>query len=136
MNGKERRRAIRIPLLKEYCFWNDGPEDRQDEMTDITKYGVFIKSIKMPSLGDILTIKLPLPSGLGLLTVPGKVVWRRWAVSKKNKDKLPLGFAVEFTETDDKRNQIIESYCIYLRNNQIIKVSRRIIEEFFESPIK
>ena len=127
---KERRKHMRIPLLSESCHWFDDQGRISDnEMTDINMGGVFIKSDLIPKNSEKVIVRFTLPGDLGNLNLTGVVVWKRWAVPKES--KLPKGFAVEFTENKISSIKILEAYCTYLRNKQIIKVSKRIVEAFF-----
>lgn len=129
---KERRTDIRIPLLAESMAWayEDAiKEVKTCKMTDISKNGVFIECSEYPEAGEVIQLYFQLPKELGILSLKAKVEWRRWAVTKKS--KLATGFGVSIIHTDPKIDKIMESYAIYLRNKQIILVSKRIIEEFF-----
>lgn len=132
MNNKERRTDIRIPILNEAMAWSyEGKiaETKTCKILDISKNGVFIESKEYPELGETIEIYFQLPKDLGILTLKVKVEWRRWANTKKN--PLPIGFGVSIIHTDAKLEKIMDSYVIYLRNKQIIQVSKKIIEEFF-----
>lgn len=127
-NTKERRKNIRIPLLGETCTWVSGEASITSQISNISNDGMFIKSDKMPEQKEI-DIRIALPGDLGVFEVPGKVVRKQWAALKKKSTEL--GFAVKFEIVQDNHQKIMDSYCIYLRNKQIITVSKRIIEEFF-----
>jgi Tfp pilus assembly protein PilZ len=130
--NKEKRKDIRIPLLTESVYWSKQIDTLSlitSKMTDISKNGLFIESNEYPIIGEIVKVCFKLPSDLGVLPLNAKVTWRRWASSKKN--KLPIGFGVNIIHEDPKLEQIMDKYVIYLRNKQIILVSKRIIEEFF-----
>ena len=131
--NKERRSQIRIDLISEFCLWSSANASIQteDKITNFSTKGMFIESTTQPKPKEILDIFLTLPGDLGNLSIQGTVVWKRWVVTKKTKD--PLGFAVEFIHTQSTR-PIIEALYTYLRNKQIITVSKRIIEEFFTGP--
>lgn len=128
--SKERRRSIRVPLISESCYWSSmNFKSKESAITDISEYGLFIKTSFMPEIKENIRVIINLPSDLGQLDLTAKVIIRRWAVSKKS--KLEKGFAVEFVNVPEDTAKILGSLCIYLRNKQIIEVSKRIIEEFF-----
>lgn len=129
-NVKERRAQLRVPLLSEKCTWlNQNWTSNESDLYDISSEGLYINSPKNPEINEVLEIQLKLPGDLGTLILKGKVVWRQWAQTKKN--KRPVGFAVKFIEVGPNVQKIMDSYCVYLRNKQIITVSKRIVEEFF-----
>lgn len=128
MSDKERRKTIRIPLLAEACTWVSGEDCISSQMLDISDAGVFVKSEKMPETKEV-EIRIALPGELGTIQLPGKVIRKQWAAVKKRKTEM--GFAVQFEVVQPGIKKILDSYCIYLRNKQIIVVSKRIIEEFF-----
>lgn len=131
---KERRKHMRIALISESCFWfDDQGKISHNSMTDINVGGVFIKSEVIPKSREKVVVRFHLPGELGNLNLAGVVVWKRWAVPKDS--KLPKGFAVEFVGNKPAYIKVLEAYCIYLRNRQIIKVSKRIIDEFFPKDI-
>ena len=127
---KERRKEIRVDLISEHCVWSNRDIPQQStNLINISKSGAFLESNSLPKIGDVVCIKLLLPSDLGILEIPGKVKWRRWASIKSK--QLPIGFGIEFMFDYIKTEKILEAYCTYLRNKQIIKVSQRIIDAFF-----
>lgn len=129
--NKERRREIRIPLLNESIFWTETgnmSELNTSKISDISKHGMFIETIRQPGIGEIIDLLVKLPAELGALDLKAKVVWRRWAVTKKDPKKL--GFSVQITYDNPKYEKIMDSFLIYLRNKQIIQVSKRILEEY------
>jgi len=132
---KEKRKTIRINLVHETCAWNtDNIPLENSEAMDISNEGMFIKSSKQPPNGEVITIKFLLPKDLGLLTLKGKVIWRQWAVTKKMKHEL--GFGVKFEDNALEVTKILDAFCVYIRNKQIIRVSKRILEEIFgQEPI-
>lgn len=134
MNIKERRKSIRVPLISESCAWADNTGTVTEcPMTDINNNGIYLVSSKQPKPGGLIEVRFKLPGDLGIIPVPSKVIWIRWAVTKDSKFKP--GFAVEFQlDAIPNIKKILDSYCIYLRNKQIIQVSKRIIEEFFTEP--
>lgn len=132
---KERRIEIRIPLIHESCTWtvSDNIEFETVQMNDISLNGAFIKTLKQPELNKELEIRLTLPGDLGILPLKASIQWRRWHSPKKS--KLPVGFAVKFKFDNLNIKKVMEAYCVYMRNRQIITVSKRIIEEFFGTPL-
>lgn len=130
---KERRKELRIALLNEFIGW--APIDKllklsNAKISDISKSGVFIESKEQLHIGEIVELYITLPKDLGIMNLKGEVTWRRWATTKKS--GLPIGFGVSIKHDNPKFEKIMESYTIYLRNKQIIEVSKRIIEEFFK----
>jgi len=127
---KEKRTEYRIVLLSEEVGWSyiGVVSKTQDKLVNVTSEGIFIESKLLPQSKDILEIVFLLPGNLGNLRVKGIVEWRRWAKLKKS--ELPLGFAVKLVHTEDSL-KIMKAYVIYLKNKQIITVSKRIIDEFF-----
>jgi Tfp pilus assembly protein PilZ len=133
MNIKEKRKTIRTKLINEQCAWStDNILLETSEVLNISTTGLFIKSNKQPANGEVVTIKFILPKELGTLTLRGKAVWRQWAVTKKMKEEL--GFGVEFSDNALDVMKILDAFCVYIRNKQIIKVSKRILEEIFGHP--
>lgn len=133
MESKERRKKIRVPLLLETCKWTpvDATFDYTSEMANISNSGMFIKSDKLPKPSSLVMITLSLPNDLGLIAIKGKVIRLRWTKTKDIDEAK--GFGVEFTEVGTNISKILEAYVIYLRNKQIITVSKRLIQEFFGS---
>jgi len=130
-NSKEKRKAFRVPLMAEACAWVNGEDTESSQVVDISIEGAFIKSIKQPPAGALIEFKMALPSDLGFISLEGKVVWKRWAVTKKN--QLPIGFGITFINLTDKPGvvKVLDAFVNYMRNKQIIIVSKKIIEEFF-----
>jgi c-di-GMP-binding flagellar brake protein YcgR len=133
---KERRKEIRIPLLSEAGVMETIPIDGNKiivetvGLLDISRSGVFIKSIANLKPKSYINLKLSLPGDLGAIQIQGQIVWKRWAVTKAQKD-MHVGFGVKFVEVSVGIQKILDAYVVYLRNKQIITVSKRIIEEFF-----
>jgi hypothetical protein len=133
MKDKDKRSDIRIPLLSEtVAISSDFYFDRLD-VADICSGGIFVK-IKEPNqfLKAKTKVKIifTLPGDLGDLDLTGEVCRVNWMLSKK-KNITVLGMAIKFDPMDAGRKKIMDAYRIYLRNKQIITVSKRIIEEFF-----
>lgn len=129
---KERRKDIRVPLLKETVTWTRHGKMfnlKTDTVIDISINGLFIQSNDQPDIGEVVQIFVKLPGDLGALDLSAKVKWRRWATSKKN--PMPIGFGVNIEYDNPKIEKIMNSYVVYMRNKQIITVSKRIIEEYF-----
>lgn len=128
MKQKERRKNIRIPLLTEACTWISGKMTYSSQILNIDNSGLFIKSDQMPETKEI-DLRFALPGDLGVFEVPSKVVRKQWAAVKKKGTEV--GFAVQFQIEQPGHQKIMDSYCVYLRNKQIIQVSKKIIEELF-----
>lgn len=130
-NSKERRKEIRIPLLAESILWigNGQLTATESQVLDISKSGVFIKSANLPGVGSSISVSFKLPGDLGILNLKGTVAWRRWTPNKKIRGEV--GFGVSFDHLDKSKEKIMDAYCIYMRNKQIIAVSKKIVEEFF-----
>jgi Tfp pilus assembly protein PilZ len=129
---KERRKDIRIPLLRESITWTRHGKLfnlKTDKVTDMSVNGMFIESEVQPDIGEVVQIFVKLPGELGALDLSAKVKWRRWATSKKN--PRPIGFGVNIGYDNPKIEKIMSSYLVYMRNKQIIEVSKRIVEEYF-----
>lgn len=129
--NKEKRKQFRVLLMEEAIGWSKESNllnVRTCKVSNISKSGTFIECSEMPEVDEILEIYIQLPAELGMMTLKGKVAWRRWATTKKS--KLSMGFGIEFIFDSPKYEKIMESYTIYLRNKQIIVVSKKIIEEF------
>lgn len=141
-NKKERRKDIRIPLIFETVTLDSIPVDGAKvitetcEVADISKGGAFIKTIANLKPKSFINIRFRLPGDLGLFQVRAQILWKRWGVPKGSKD-LKLGIAVKFVDVSAMNAKILDAYLIYLRNQQIITVSKRIIEEFFgDKPVE
>lgn len=130
--SKERRKDIRVNIISEAISVETTEWKRTLEYTDIGKHGVFIKSTELPKSESVVLLKFQLPGQLGDLTVTGRVIRINWTVDKK-RNKPHLGFAVEFLDMSDSSRRILDAFIVYMRNKQIINVSKRIIEEFFGS---
>jgi Tfp pilus assembly protein PilZ len=71
-----------------------------------------------------------LPDNLGPFSVPCEVVRIQW-IATKNRSK---GYAVKFILDDENTRKILNSLLIYIKNNQIITVCKRLQEEIFKRP--
>lgn len=131
MQPKERRKHMRVPLLLETCNWTpyEAMFEYHSEIANISNSGTFIKSDRLPKPGSLITVSFQLPSELGLIAIKSKVVRLRWTKTK-GIDEVK-GFGVEFIEIPANIAKILDAYVIYLRNKQIITVSKKIIQEFF-----
>lgn len=123
MNSKEKRKNIRIPLLSEHVEINSIPEF----VMNITTSGAFIKTKNLKKPREVIDIIITLPGDLGNMKVQGIV--RRVVWTAKPEDAI--GYGVEFVNMISSTQKIMDAYVVYLRNKQIITVSKRIIEEFF-----
>lgn len=128
---KDKRKTIRIPLLAETVFVKDSNENYvKYDMKDITEVGCFIKGYSNAKAHDKIDIRFVLPNDLGMIIVEGEVVRVNWADIKKK--EIVKGVGIQFTDTiSPAYKKILSAYVIYLRNKQIIQVSKRLIEEFF-----
>ena len=124
--NKEKRSDIRVELLNEYCEIGA----RAYRVMNISKGGMFIKASSSEMLmkpNEFFFVTFELPGQLGFLSIPctvGRVVWK---TNKKNKE---LGFSAKFGKLSSGNTKILDAFLIYLRNKQIMSVSKRIIEEF------
>lgn len=130
LKSKDKRAGIRIPLLSEkVSYFIEGVEHFAD-VSDITADGLFLKTDKLVSPRTDTLVQLSLPGDLGNLQINAKVVRVNWMASRR-KGKEHLGMGVRFENISPNIKKIIDAYVVYLRNKQIITVSKRIIEEFF-----
>lgn len=128
--GKEKRQEIRVPLLAErVTYFIDGQEKIAD-LGDITNYGIFLRTSEILKPRTPVRVQLTLPGDLGVLEIAGHVVRVNWSISKRAK-KDHLGMGIRFENISENIQKILDAYVVYLRNKQIITVSKRIIEEFF-----
>jgi len=130
LSTKDKRAGIRIPLLSEKLRYFIKDAVLEAEVGDITNEGVFLKTTQILSPKTPLSIQFQLPGDLGVLNVKGSVVRVNWTVNRK-RGKDQLGFGVKFEDLNESTKKILDAYVVYLRNKQIISVSKRIIEEFF-----
>lgn len=130
LKSKDKRAGIRIPLLSERATYSLNGQDFEADIGDITNEGLFLKTEKLLSPQSKVQLKLNLPGDLGSLQVTASVVRVKWAATRKaGKDSLGMG--VRFEEVSPNIKKILDAFVVYLRNKQIITVSKRIIEEFF-----
>ena len=130
LKSKDKRAGIRIPLLSERAVWTVNGQEMESDIGDITNEGLFLKTEKLLTPKARVSLKLHLPGDLGALQVNASVVRVNWALSRK-KGKETLGMGVRFEDVSPNIKKILDAYVVYLRNKQIITVSKRIIEEFF-----
>lgn len=130
---KEKRKNIRVPLLSENCKWKlmDGINTHESRLIDFSSSGAFIQSAQPVPIGAYVDVSLKLPADLGMIHIEAQVKWQRWAIRKKDASKYDLGYGVQFINVESGPQKIIDSFGTYLRNKQIIAVSKKIIEEFF-----
>lgn len=132
INKKDKRAGIRVPLLAEKIHYSFYDEVFEADIGDITNEGVFLKTQKILKPQTPLEIQMTLPGDLGKLSVKARVVSVNWTVNRR-KNKEHMGMGVQFEDVNPGAKKILEAYVVYLRNKQIISVSKRIIEEFFGS---
>jgi len=124
MNSKERRKDIRLDL-SDPCFVMI--EDNLYEVNNISNNGLFFKcNVSEFEIGQIVLVEILLPDSLGNMFVEGKIVRAKW----NNLDKKETGLGLKFINFRSKTFTVIKSYVTYLRNKQIIKVARMIVEEY------
>lgn len=130
MKSKDKRAGIRIPLLSERAIYTIEGADLEADIGDITNEGLFLKTDKILAPKTKVSLKLNLPGDLGSLQVNATVVRVNWAATRK-RGRDQLGMGVRFEEVTPNIKKILDAFVVYLRNKQIISVSKRIIEEFF-----
>lgn len=130
LNQKDKRSGIRVPLLAEKLTYYVGKDIETADVGDITNEGVFLKTEKILPPNTSLNLHVQLPGDLGNLELEGKVVRVNWAINSRKK-KEHLGMGVRFENLNASTKKILDAYVVYLRNKQIISVSKRILEEFF-----
>ncbi|MBN8554136.1 MAG: PilZ domain-containing protein [Deltaproteobacteria bacterium] len=132
LKSKDKRTGIRIPLLSERVSYFVNGVEKTADITDITADGLFLKTSELLTPRTDISLQLHLPGDLGSLQVNSKVMRINWTQNRK-KSKETLGMGVRFEDVQPNIKKIIDAYVVYLRNKQIITVSKRIIEEFFGS---
>lgn len=130
LRSKDKRGGIRVPLLAEKATFSFDNREGQADITDITNDGLFLRTSEILKPKDLVVLKLNLPGDLGCLHVNARVVRVNWAVSRK-RNRENLGMGLQFSDVSPSIRKILDAYVVYLRNKQIISVSKRIIEEFF-----
>ncbi len=132
VNAKDKRAGIRIPLLSERVSFIANGSRAEADVGDITPDGVFLKTANILKPKTAVTLNVQLPGDLGMLSLDGEVVRVNWTVNRK-KNKESIGMGIRFDNLNQGTRKILDAYVVYLRNKQIINVSKRIIEEFFGS---
>ncbi len=134
---KDKRTGIRIPLLSESITYFQNGVQKSADIGDMTNEGIFIKTSELLTPKAEVLVQLQLPGDLGTIQVDAQVIRINWAVSKK-KNREHIGMGLRFVNVPANIKKILDAYVVYLRNKQIITVSKRIIEEFFgnEGPKK
>lgn len=130
--AKDKRSGIRIPLLSESVTYVHSGSEKKADITDITNEGLFIKTNEVLSPRTPVTLQVQLPGDLGNIQVSASVIRVNWTVNRK-KSRDHLGMGLRFEDVPPNIKKILDAYVVYLRNKQIITVSKRIIEEFFGS---
>lgn len=126
--SKEKRSEFRVNVVNEQVNVEINKELKVIKLKDISKKGAFLEDCILKP-GETGKLIITLPSNLGTISIPFVVKRTQWAKVKKLNNKVGVG--VEFKEVNPQLTRILESYVVYVRNMQIIKVSRRIIEDFF-----
>ena len=131
VNQKDKRNEIRIPLLSEkVVFLDSNKKELVADVSDITAEGLFLRTAELLKPRDTVYLKISLPGDLGQLELVSEVVRINWMKSAK-RNKEHLGMGLKFKNITESQKKILDAYVVYLRNKQIISVSKRIIEEFF-----
>lgn len=138
MNTKDRRADIRIPLLSGKVVLKGFHYMAALTMDNVSEGGLFLKVDNQTDFlrpKDPVIVQFLLPGELGTLELHGEICRVNWTTNKKIKNHL-MGMAVKFWEKPESIKKVWEAYRVYLRNKQIIEVSKRIVEEFFGTPQK
>jgi hypothetical protein len=131
-NAKERRAFLRVPITSGFIeYYLPGHPYQRSDLINVSIEGCFIARAPTIKPKSEIIVFFRLPGNIGLLELPGEVMWLKWA--KKKDDKTPLGVGVKFSLTEEKR-LIMESFISYMRNMQIIAMSQRIVEAFWGEP--
>lgn len=133
VSTKEKRAGIRIPLLSEKIEVISADYHQVTEISDITTDGSFIKTSELLPPQTKVLLRISLPGDLGSLDIQGQIIRVKWA-KKPGRKNEHLGMGIKFADIDENKKKILDAYVVYLRNKQIITVSKRIIEEFFGGP--
>lgn len=125
--NKERRKDMRLVLVYETVnIFDSNGIGYFRKLRDISMGGAYIEDIALKP-NEYANISIDLPGDLGKFPINFKVKRVDWAKTKKRKQ----GIAVEFCDMSESNKNILSSYITYMRNRQIVSVSKRIIEEFF-----
>jgi hypothetical protein len=132
---KDKRNDIRIPLIDESIGirLENTSNFKEYGVMDISEGGLFVKVDSprdLPKVNSYMYASFQLPGTLGYLQLPCIVSRVVWATSKA-KNLTQLGFVAKFGPMRQGDKNIFDAYRSYQRNAQIIKVSRKIMEEFF-----
>lgn len=96
MANDEKRKTKRVPLTLE-ATWEGGDAGRHEaRVSDISRGGCYLDTIRRAALGDVVRLSLRLPDG-NWLTVSGIVVYLQ----------LYIGFAISFTNLSEEQRQLI-----------------------------
>lgn len=136
MNPKERRKHYRHSLLSEevevvqlgmLTMFSMNPK----KLENISEGGCFIVDgdITHYKVGEKLLLSFELPGELGTFTIDGLITRIKW----HKKEKEVYGIGVKFVNLTKQQQQILNAYVVFLRNKQIITVSKRIMEEYFRT---
>lgn len=134
MENKEKRNSIRQTLLSESVVLFINGRRYEYKLNDISANGIFCLTNEhdfVPAPKSFVDVEFHLPGDFGLLYISGQVCRVNWN-KKKLRNKEP-GFAIKYGPISEGNRKILDAYFVYLRNKQIISVSKRIIEEFFGS---
>ena len=135
MNEKDKRSDIRIPILNENVVIRTvSLEKYAYKLSNVSKNGIFIKLgpyEKLMAPNSFVVVQIDLPKNLGRLMLTGTVCRTNWGKKIDLKKGYYPGFAVKFENIDVGEQRIWDAFIFYLRNKQIMIVSKRIIQEFF-----
>lgn len=132
LNPKDKRKHWRVALLSEQIRFST-PElgEQTAYMQDISNGGMFIKMKKPLKASQTIYVHFQLPNDkVPLLVVPAKVIRTVWTKSRK-RHLNNTGVGIEFQFEGEMQRRVVEAYVTFLRNKQIIAVSKRIIEEYY-----
>jgi hypothetical protein len=129
---KDKRSGIRIPLLSESVIYTHQGSEKRADVSDITNEGLFLKTNEILPPKTPVSLQILLPGDLGAIQVDASVIRVNWVVNRR-KSRENLGMGIRFENVPQNIKKILDAYVVYLRNKQIITVSKRIIEEFFGS---
>lgn len=125
--NKERRSKIRTELLSETVIIETlDTQEYYRKVKNISESGIYVENIVLKP-NELINVIFTLPGDLGKLNLKGIVKRSNWAKTKKRSQ----GVGIEFCEMSKGSRQILDAYIKYVKNKQIIAVSRRVIEEFF-----
>lgn len=121
------RVSIRYELSQNFCLMSDddGLTWSEISLLNISNEGVFIGHLLKPQ--DRVLLRFKMPGDLGNLTMPFRVARTVWTANKKAK---VVGSGGTLTFATQAQRKIWESMVVFMRNKQIIEISKRIIAEF------